>query len=244
MTSAGELHDATSPGSPAAPGARHAIRDQEDLWREFLEMMRAVVASLEKAVGAICEGRLEVVPEVKDAERDSDREEVRIERECLRILALYEPVASDLRRLATIMKVSHDCERIADQAARIARRARKLDRKSRGLAVPDALGALAREVLALVQETYAALAGRDARRARAIIVGDRSIDRHYRRLRKGLEDEIRRDATHLAGWFQLLGMARNLERIADHASDIAQMIVFLEEGIFLRRRIESPPAPH
>jgi phosphate transport system protein len=244
MTSAGELHDARSLGSPTAPGARHAIRDQEDLWREFLEMVRAVVASLEKAVGAICEGRLDVVPEVKDAERDNDRAEVRIERECLRILALYDPVASDLRRLATIMKVSRDCERIADQAARVARRARKLDRKSLGLAVPDALGALAREVLALVQETYAALAGRDARRARAIIVGDRSIDRQYRRFRKGLEDEIRRDAAHLAGWFQLLGMARNLERIADHASDIAQMIVFLEEGIFLRRRIESPPAPH
>jgi phosphate transport system protein len=245
MSSAGEPHDeAPSPWSPAAPITRHAIRDQEDLWREFVAMVGAVVASLEKAVEAICDGRLEVVPEVKDAERDSDREEVRIERECLRILALYEPVASDLRRLATIMKVSRDCERIADLAARIARRARKVARKAQGLVVPDALGAMAREVLALVHETHAALAGRDARRARAIIDGERSIDRHYRQLRKGLKAEIRRDATQFAGWFQLLGTARNLERIADHATDIAQMIVFLEEGIFLRRRIEAPPASH
>ena len=99
-------------------------------------MARAVVDSLAKGVEALCDGRLEVVAEVKDAEEESDREEVRIEQECLRVLALYEPVASDLRRLATIMKVSRDCERIADLAARIARRSRKLARKSRGIASP------------------------------------------------------------------------------------------------------------
>ena len=139
-------------------------------------MARAVVASLEKGVEALCDGRLEVVSEVKDAEEESDREEVRIERECLRILALYEPVASDLRRLATIMKVSRDCERIADLAARIARRARKLARKARDIAVPDALKSLARDVLALGGDTNDALVARDARRARTIIEGER-IDR-------------------------------------------------------------------
>jgi phosphate transport system protein len=231
-----------SAGSAAAPAIRHVIRDQEDLWREFLAMARAVVASLEKGVDAICDGRLEVVPEVKDAEQESDREEVRIERECLRILALYEPVASDLRRLATIMKVSRDCERIADLAARIARRARKLARKSGDVAVPDALKSLARDVLARVRDSYDALAGRDSRRARTIIERDRSIDRQYRRLRKNLKEQLRSDTARLHAWLQLLGTARNLERIADHTTDIAQMIVFLEEGIFIRHKIETPPS--
>lgn len=242
MVGSGEPRDVPkSPGPGATPTVRHAIRDQEDLWREFLAMSRAVVASLEKGVEALCDGRLDVVREVKDAERESDREEVRIEQECMRVLALYEPVASDLRRLATIMKVSRDWERIADLAARIARRARKVARKTQGMPVPDELKALARAALALVRESYEALAGRDARRARAIIDGDRSIDRQYRGLRKALKEQIRQDTARLDAWLQLLGTARNLERIADHATDIAQMIVFLEEGIFIRHKIESPP---
>ncbi len=154
--------DPGSHGTTTAPAVSQAIRDQDDLWRRFLAMARAVVDSLEKGVEAICDGRLDLVPDVKAAERESDLEEVRIEWECLRILARYEPVASDLRRLATILKVNRDCERIADLAARLARRARKLARKSPGVALPEALASMAREVLALVRETYDALAGRDA----------------------------------------------------------------------------------
>jgi phosphate transport system protein len=236
-----ERQDAPGPYRPSASAtARHALREQEVLWDEFLAMAQAVVDSLAKGVDAICDGRLEVIPEVKDAEQQSDREEVRIEQECLRILALYEPVASDLRRLATMLKVSRDWERIADLAARIARRARKLARKSQGVAVPDAIKALARDVLARVRASYDALAGRDTQRARALIEGDRSIDGQYRRLRKDLKEEVRRDAARINAWLQLLSTARNLERIADHATDIAQTIVYLEEGIIIRHKIESP----
>ena len=218
------------------------MREQEVLWDEFLAMARSVVDSLALGVEALCDGRLEVIAEVKDAEEHSDREEVRIEQECLRILALYEPVASDLRRLATMLKVSRDWERIADLAARIARRARKLARKSQGVAVPEALEALARDVLDRVRASYDALAARD-RRARALIEGDRSIDGQYRRLRKDLKEALRQDAARLNAWLQLLGTARNLERIADHATDIAQTIVYLEEGIIIRHKIESPSSP-
>jgi phosphate transport system protein len=232
------------PGSAGASIVRHAVRDQEVLWDEFLAMARAVVDSLAKGVEAICEGRLEVIAEVKDAEEQADREELRIEQECLRVLALYDPVASDLRRLATMMKVSRDWERIADVAARIARRARKLARKSGDVAAPDALKSLARDVLARVRDTYDALARCDARRARTVIESDRSIDRQYRRLRKALKEQIRLGGPDFAACFQWLGTARNFERIADHATDIAQMTVYLAEGIIVRRSLETPfPGP-
>src|SRR5262245_2950206 len=190
--------DASGPSGPTAPlPARHALRDQEVVWIDFLAMARAVVDSLTKSVEVLCEGRLEVVKEVKNVEEQSDREEVRIEQECLRILALYEPVASDLRRLATILKLNRDWERIADLAARVARRARKLAKKSDGLPVPEPLKAMGREVLAQVRAGYEALAGRDAQRARAVIDGDASIDRQYRRLRKELKENLRQDAGQL-----------------------------------------------
>jgi phosphate transport system protein len=213
---------------------RHALRDQDLLWNAFIAMADAVVDSLSKTIDVLCEGRLDVVSEVKSVEKESDREEVRIEQECLRILARYEPVASDLRRLATILKVNRDWERIADLAARIARRTRKLARKSGGAAIPEPLKALARDVLAQVRASYNALVNRDAERARAIISGDHSIDRQYRRLRKGLKEDLRHDAGQLDTQLPLMSTARNLERIADHAEDIAQTIVYLQEGLIVR----------
>ena len=240
-----ESQDARRPSGPPPPfRGRHALRDQDILWTEFLAMARTVVDSLAKSIDALCEGRLELIPEVKSVEEESDREEVRIEQECLRILALYEPVASDLRRLATILKVNRDWERIADLAARIARRARKLAKKSEGVPIPEPLKAFARDVLAQVRASYDALAGRDAERARAVIDGDRSINRQYRRFRKELKEALRLHAGQLNAWLQLMSTARNLERIADHATDIAQTIVYLQEGIIIRHKNEKPsPEP-
>jgi phosphate transport system protein len=215
---------------------RHALRDQDILWADFLAMARTVVDSLAKSIDALCEGRLELIPEVKSVEEESDREEVRIEQECLRILALYEPVASDLRRLATILKVNRDLERIADLAARIARRARKLAKKSQAVPIPEPLKVLARNVLAQARAGYDALTGRDADRARAVIAADRSINRQYRRFRKELKEALRLDASQLNARLQLMSTARNLERISDHATDIAQTIVYLQEGIIIRHK--------
>jgi phosphate transport system protein len=237
-------HASQSSGSAGVPTVSHAVKEQEVVWREFLAMAWAVVESLAKGVDAICEGRLEVIPDVKDAERSADREEVRIEQECMRILALYEPVASDLRRLATTMKASRDWERIADVAARIARRARKLARDSGNVAAPAALKSLAHDVLSRVRDTYDALAECDSASARTLIQTERSIDRQYRRLRKALKEEIRQGAPHAIACLQWLGTARNLERIDDHATDIAQMTVYLAEGIIIRHATETPfPRP-
>lgn len=210
----------------------HGLRDQELLWSAFLTMAEEVVLAVEQGVDALCEGRIELVGEVGDAEERSDREEHRIEAECLRILALYEPVASDLRRLATILKVSRDCERIADRAARIARRARKLAKKWGNLETPEGLAPMALDVLRMVREAHALLEAHDADRARALIAADHEIDRQYRQVRRGLKARIAEEADRLDVWLQYLGAARNLERIADHAAEIARMIVFLEEGNF------------
>ena len=95
---------------------------------------------------------------------------------------------------------------------------------------------------AQVRASYDALTGRDAERARAVIVGDRSIDRQYRRLCKELKEDLRQHAGELNTWLQLLSTARNLERIADHATDIAQTIVYLQEGIIIRHKKDFPAA--
>jgi phosphate transport system protein len=178
---------------------------------------------------------------VKSREEESDRREVHIEQECLRVLALYEPLASDLRRMATILKVNRDWERIADLAARIARRARKLARGANPISIPEAMKSLARDVLTQVRATYDALVNQDAQQARAVIAGDRAIDRQYDALRDELKDGLRNQPERLNDWLQLMGTARNLERIADHAAGISQMVVYLREGVIIRHSQETAP---
>ena len=142
-----------------------------------------VVDTLEKSVQALCEGRFDLIDDVKNEEEYSDRREVMIEQECLRILALYEPVASDLRRMATVLKVNRDWERIADLALRVARRARKLSRTSAGWPCPSRSS----NWLATYWTRFVlleALDRRDAAAARSVIAGDSAIDSRYRALRK------------------------------------------------------------
>jgi phosphate transport system protein len=221
---------------PPPYSGRHALRDQDALWTEFLAMALTVVESLGKSVEVLCERRLDAVADVKNLERDSDQAEVRIEKECLRIFALFEPVASDLRRMATILKINRDWERIADLAVRIAQRARKLARTPNAVPIPEPLKALARDVFDGVHSSYEALAAHDAIRARTVIDGDRVINKRYNQLRRELKESLRRQADRLDDWLRLMSIARNFERIGDHAVGIAQTIVYMEEGVIIRHK--------
>jgi phosphate transport system protein len=143
--------------------------------------------------------------------------------------------------MATVLKVSRDWERIADLAARIARRARKLAGSwESAIGVPDSLRSLASDVLDQTRAAYVALAARDSQKARAVIAGDRAIDRQYRRFRREMKDGLRQDAGQLDAWLQLMSTGRHFERIADHAADIAQTVVYLEEGIIIRHNTDTP----
>jgi phosphate transport system protein len=225
--------------SGSAPAGGHPIREQDALWKDFVAFAASIVDALEKSVLAVCEGRFELVPEVQTEEEFSDRREVEIEQDCLRILALYEPVATDLRRMATILKVNRDWERIADLGLRVARRARKLARKGEGVEMPEGLKQLARDVMAQVRACFGALETRDATAARAIIAGDQTIDVQYRALRKELKQKLGQNSDQLDAWLLLLNSARNLERIADHAAGIAQTVVYLQEGKIIRHTPEG-----
>lgn len=222
-------------GGPATGGLpRHAFREQDAVWKDLLAMGEAVVGSLEKSVMAVCDGRVDLIAEVKEEEEESDRKEVQIEQETLRILALFEPVASDLRRMATVLKVNRDWERIADLALRVARRVRKLGRKHPEVIAPESLKDLARMVLEHVRSAQAVLVNVDAEAARKVIAGDQQVDDAYRGVRRQLKEQTAAHADQLDGWLLLLNSARNLERIADHATGIAQTVVFLQEGTIIR----------
>jgi phosphate transport system protein len=93
---------------------------------------------------------------------------------------------------------------------------------------------MAAEVLALVGNSLDALAKSDSELARAVIVGDARVDRQYRAVLKELKGEIRRDPDRFNTWFRFINTARNLERTADHATNVAEAVVYLKEGQIIR----------
>src|SRR5262249_31012151 len=149
---------------PAEPGAvvGHVLRDQQGLWREVISLADYVAGALRTAVEALCATRPDLIAEVRAEEEEIDRWEVRIERECLRSLALYDLVASDLRRVITAMRVSHELEGLADLAENLAKRGRKLARDPLAADYLPELRSLAEESVGLVNQSLEALRTVDA----------------------------------------------------------------------------------
>jgi phosphate transport system protein len=221
-------------GAIAVNADRHILKVQDNLWAEALALAAVVESTLVTSVTALCHHRPELGVEVKACEREINRREVAIESECFRVLALYEPVASDFRRVLTILRVNRDLERIGDLAARIAKRAKKLARSPSPVPIPEPLEALAEAAMLSVRDALDSLVKCDAHSGRSVIAGDLRLDEYWRTVRAGLKEAIRRDVDRLEEWLRLLDVARHLERIGDHAAGIAEAVVYMKEGQIIR----------
>lgn len=225
----------TDSGPGPARGGSQSHRDQEGLWREMLGMAAYVEAALRASVQALCEGRLELVDEVRAEEREIDRWEVRIETECLRVLALYGLVASDLRRVVAALRINRDLEELADLAENLAKRSRKVVNEPAAAPFLPRLRQLAEEALTVVDGGLSALKTLDSALARRVIESDNVVDRLRTELMTDLKASIRADPERVNTWLRLVSSARNLERAADHATNIAEAVVYMKEGVNLRR---------
>ncbi len=221
---------------------RHFVRDMERLWEQILKLAAVVETALTTSVRALIDGRPELVADVRGDEADINAWEVQIELDCLKMLALHNPVASDLRRVAAVLKINSDLERIGDLANHIANRVRKLSREPNAVPLPPRMEELATAALAEVHDALDALARSDVDLARAVIEADRGVDKHRRAVQKDLKAQLKADPERLDGWLRLINTARNLERVSDHATNIAEAVVYLKEGRIIRHD-RSRPTP-
>jgi phosphate transport system protein len=212
---------------------RHFLRDLEGLWSEVLKLAAVVEESLDRCLRALRDGRVDQAQEVKRQRRLVDRWEVRIEQECIRVLALHQPVASDLRRVAAVLKINGDLERLAELARHIAKRVKKLAADPRAFPIPQPLEDLALAALAQVHHSLDALTHADVSNAQSVIQDDQSVDLRYRAVIRGLKQDIIDDPERIDTWLRFVNTARNLERIADHGAKIAEAVVYLKEGEIL-----------
>ena len=153
------------------------------------------------------------------------------------MLALYGLVASDLRRVVAAMRVNRDLEGLADIAENLAKRARKLGREPAAAPFLPRIGQLADEALAVVDDSLKALrTPRRRPRPPGHPRRDNAVERHRAAVLTDLKEAVRAEPDQVNTWLRLISSARNLERAADHATNIAESVVYVKEGVILRRK--------
>jgi phosphate transport system protein len=221
--------------------SRHALKALEDLWAEVLKLAATVQGALTTSVQALREGRADLAVEVKVEEKVIDGWEVRIEQECVRVLALFGPTASDLRRVVVALRITAELELMADLAENIADRARKRAANPEAPPIPPCLAALAASALSQVRDSIDALTRDDVAVAQKVIANDREVGQARRAVQRELKQALQQNPDQVSVWLRLINTARNLERVADHAAHIAEAVVYLKEGDIIRHGGPPPP---
>jgi phosphate transport system protein len=220
---------------------RHFERDLETLQRELLSLSGAVEQIVNKANRALSERDAELASEVIEADREIDVREVKIEEECLKILALHQPVAIDLRRIATVLKVNNDLERIADLAVNIAERAMVLAEHPE-FPIPAGIDTMVGLATKMVHGALDALVALDVEAARRVCLADEEVDDLNRAIISQLLEMMQAQSDAIPAALHCFSAARQLERIADHATNIAEDVIYLVSGEIARHGASGNPS--
>ena len=214
---------------------KHLERDLDSVKKQLLEVGAMVEEAVNTAIAALTERRAELVEGVLATEAEIDTREVMIEEECLKIIALHQPVASDLRFVIGVLKVNNDLERMGDQAANIAEHAAFLAANP-PLGVPLDYHRMADIVRTMVRSSLDAQVNQDTDLARKVCRMDDEVDAIHGGMFEVLQDRMRRDPGEIERAGHYLSASRDLERIADLATNIAEDVVFMVEGVVIRHK--------
>jgi phosphate transport system protein len=213
--------------------SKHLERDLEALEREILAQSSLVEEMINKSCRALVDRRSDLSSEVVAAEQQIDAREVKIEEECLKILALHQPVAVDLRRTATVLKINTELERIADLAVNIAERTSSLA-DHLDFEIPGKLERMADLATDMVHDALDAFVELDVAAARAVCRRDEEVDTLNRQAIEELHETMRARADLVEPALHVFSISRHVERIADCATNIAEDVIYLVEGEIAR----------
>ncbi|MFO0968850.1 MAG: phosphate signaling complex protein PhoU [Gemmataceae bacterium] len=216
----------------------HLHRDLDNLQRQILSLAAAVEQAIEQSIRALFERDIALARTLIDSDAPIDMEETQIEEDCLKILALHQPVAVDLRRVAAILKINTDLERMADLAVNIAERALALAH-GREVPVPATFRQMTDLTNTMVRDSLDAFVNLDARMARRICRLDDEVDRYNLEIIDQVSRFMKQSPDNVDPGLHLFSAARQLERIGDHATNIAEDVVYLVEGKIIRHHPEA-----
>jgi len=217
--------------------SKHLKRDLENLERLLLVLAGQVEEAVRRSVAALFERRADLAQKVIQSDSEIDRREVELEEECLKTLALHQPVATDLRFVTCCLKINNDLERIGDLASNIAERATALS--SSRVPVPRGFQDMVEQAARMLRASLDAFIRGDADSARRICDEDDQVDEANREIISKLLREMHEHPDSIDPMVQLVSVSKNLERIADHATNIAEDVIYLVEGDVVRHRLKA-----
>jgi len=174
-------------------------------------------------------------------DEEIDQLEKQIDKEGVDVLLRFQPVASDLRRVVAAMKLSPNIERIADQATNIARRARKLN-KHEPLPELKIIAPIHANAVAMFKDSIDAFVREDVDLGRAVVARDKDLDYMNKMANRTLTDRMAQDPKQLRGYLNLIFISRCLERVGDHATNIAEDAVYAAAAEDIRHQTVAPSA--
>ncbi|MFQ6613482.1 MAG: phosphate signaling complex protein PhoU [Fidelibacterota bacterium] len=213
----------------------HLHREIESLKKSIVEVGTRVEEALRESVMALKTRHDIQAQAVITGDERIDQLEVQVEEECLKVMALYQPVAIDLRYIISVLKINNDLERIGDLASNVAERAVYLTSRP-PLEIPDTIPEMGRLVQEMLGKALDALVMIHTDTAREVLEMDNRVDQLHRNMFPAVEREMLTAPDRIRDWMQVLGVSRYLERAADHCTNIAEDILYMVEGEIHRHR--------
>ena len=218
--------------------SKHLQNELDQLNRDLLYIASLVKENVRKSMVSFYERRTELAEEVIEGDEKIDQKEVQVEEECLKLLALHQPVAQDLRFIAVVMKVNNDLERMGDSAVGIARRAIHI-LKEVPCKVPEELKTMTERAIQMVDDSLDAFIRKDAGAARAISGRDDEVDQLHKSILKQLQKSMEEDPKTIPSALDVFTITRRIERIADYATNVCEDIIYMVEGNIVRHYLKK-----
>jgi len=218
--------------------AKHLHREIENLKKKLLSLGARVETSVRDAALSIEQQDTDLAQKVIDDDIEIDNTEVEVEEDCLKILALHQPVAIDLRFIVAILKINNDLERIGDLAVNVAERAVFLAGKPKTGISSDLLD-MAQSAQSMLKESLDALINHDAKLAHKVCASDDIVDQMNHQMYLKVQEAIVKSPEQISTLIHLLSTSRHLERIADHTTNIAEDVIYMVEGQIIRHKTEE-----
>lgn len=215
--------------------AHHLQREIERLKKKILALSAMAEESVLRAVQAVEERDSSLASRVVGSDISIDQAEVEVEEECLKILALYQPVAVDLRFIIAVLKINSDLERIADLAVNIAERAEFLASQP-PLELAFDLPLMVGKVKTMLRKSLDSLVSSDSVLASQVLTSDDEVDNLLRDFYDLFCRRVREDPESAEALLSLLTCTRSLERIADYATNIAEDVIYMNKGEIVRHQ--------
>lgn len=213
-------------------------REIEDIKKSLMRLSTVVEQRLSMAIEALEDRKPELAQQVMQKDIEIDTMEVELEEECLKILALHQPVAIDLRTLVTVMKINNELERIGDLAVNIAERAEYLSSQKpppEGFDFPGMMGKVAK----MLRNSLDSIVNVNADTAYEVCAADEEVDEMNRQMYELVKSLCLEGSEGINTLIHLLSVSRHLERIADHATNIAEDVIYMITGDVVRHHVED-----